>query len=103
MPWRPVQALALPELMTTAWVRPLAVRGMQTLTGAAQIWLVVKRPATAQGTSETMRARSRFWPLSEPLPVPRRLMSQNTPAVRNPFAATTAPSAGASFGFMLRE
>ena len=79
-PCLPVQALALPELTTTAWARPFFTRSTQTFTGAAQTWLVVNMPATVAGTSETMSARSRFLPLSEPLPVPRRLMSQKTPA-----------------------
>src|SRR5262245_17369207 len=61
---------------------------MQTLTGAAQTWLVVNMPATVAGTSETMSARSRFLPLLEPLPVPIRLMSQNTHAARKPCGAT---------------
>ena len=35
-PCLPVQALALPELTTTAWARPSGTRSRQTLTGAAQ-------------------------------------------------------------------
>ncbi len=58
-----MQALALPELTTTAWARPLLTRSTQTLTGAAQTWLVVNMPATVAGTSDTMSARSRFLPL----------------------------------------
>src|SRR5262245_47204485 len=64
---------------------------MQTFTGAAQIWLVVNMPATVAGTSETIRARSRFLPFSEPLPVPRRLMSQKIPLAINPRGATMDP------------
>ena len=59
-PCLPVQALALPELTTTAWARPLLTRSTHTFTGAAQAWLVVNMPATVAGTSETMSARSRL-------------------------------------------
>jgi len=65
---------------------------MQSLTGAAQTWLVVKVPATVAGESETSRAKSRLSGLCEPLPVPSRLMSQNTPAAKKPRGATTPPS-----------
>jgi hypothetical protein len=44
-------------------------------------------PATVAGTSEAIRAKSRFWPLLEPLPVPIRLMSQKTPLARKPRGA----------------
>ena len=77
--------------MTTACAIPLAIRETQTLTGAAQIWLVVNMPAAEQGTSLTSNAKSRFAPLLDPFPVPNRLISQNTPAALNPRAATTAP------------
>jgi hypothetical protein len=100
MPWRPVQALALPELATTTCAVPRATRGRQSFTGAAHTWLVVNMPATVAGTSEAIRARSRFLPLSEPLPVPRRLMSQNTPAARKPWGATTPPSISFQLFFM---
>ena len=96
-----MQALALPELTTTAWARPFFTRSTQTLTGAAQAWLVVNMPATVAGASETMSARSRFLPLSEPLPVPRRLMSQKTPAARKPRGATMEPGIAVSLAFML--
>ena len=49
---------------------------------------------------DTIRARSRFMPLSEPEPVPRRLMSQNTPAARNPRGARRDAGTGVSLGFM---
>ena len=91
MPCLPVQALALPELTTMAWAVPFLTRSTQTFTGAAQTWLVVNMPATVAGTSDTISARSRFWPLFEPLPVPRRLMSQNTPLARKPCGATMEP------------
>src|ERR1035437_4085387 len=77
------------------------MRSTQTLTGAAQAWLVVNMPAAAAGASETMRARSRFFPLSEPLPVPRRLMSQKTPAARKPCGARIEPGISVSLAFML--
>src|SRR2546421_12166032 len=48
-------------------------------------------PATVAGTSETINARSRFLPLFEPLPVPSRLMSQNTPEAKKPLGAVTEP------------
>src|ERR1035438_9572319 len=57
-------------------------------------------PATVAGASETMRARSRFFPLSEPLPVPRRLMSQKTPAARKPCGARIEPGIAVSLAFM---
>src|SRR5438270_374915 len=66
----------------------------QSFTGAAQTWLVVKVPATAAGVSDTISARSRFFPLLEPLPVPRRLISQKTPAARKPFGAVIEPAMG---------
>ncbi len=105
MPCRPVQALALPELMTMACATPRFTRSMQTFTGAAQTWLVVNMPATVAGTSETMSARSRFWPFVEPLPVPSRLMSQNTPLARKPCGATIEPliSLNVSFHFNNRN
>ena len=59
-PRRPVQALALPELTTMACASPPGTRSRQILTGAAQTWLVVNMPAVVAGTSETIRARSRF-------------------------------------------
>src|SRR5208282_4577078 len=100
-PCLPVQALALPELMTTACATPFLTRSTQTFTGAAQTWLVVNMPATVAGTSDTISARSRFCPLFEPLPVPRRLMSQNTPLARKPRGATTAPLMSLNFEFMV--
>src|ERR1017187_5865508 len=57
-------------------------------------------PATVAGASETMRAMSRFFPLSEPLPVPRRLMSQKTPAARKPCGARMEPGISVSLAFM---
>src|ERR1700748_1937880 len=48
-------------------------------------------PATVAGVSETINAMSRFWPLFEPLPVPMRLMSQNTPLARKPLGAMMEP------------
>jgi len=90
-PCLPVQALALPEFTTTTCAVPFFTRSTQIFTGAAQTWFVVNIPATVAGVSETMSARSRFGPLFEPLPVPRRLMSQKTPLARKPFGATMAP------------
>src|SRR5262245_8647855 len=91
IPWLPVQALAFPELTTMAWATPFFTRVAQTFTGAAQTWFVVNIPATVAGASEVMRAKSGFLPLLDPLPVPRRLMSQNTPAARKPSGATIEP------------
>ncbi len=91
-PCLPVQALALPELATMAWARPRPTRSRQTFTGAAQVWLVVNMPAAVAGTSDTINARSRLWPFSDPLPVPSRLISQNTPDARKPRGATIEPS-----------
>src|SRR6185503_2133961 len=72
----------------------------QTFTGAAQTWLVVNMPATVAGTSDTIRARSRFAPLFDPLPVPRRLMSQNTPLATNPRGAKMEPDPSVNLNFM---
>src|SRR5476649_2440003 len=58
-------------------------------------------PATVAGTSETMSARSRFRPLFEPLPVPRRLMSQNTPLARKPLGAMIEPKISLNDFFIL--
>ena len=63
--------------------------------------IVSERPATVAGTSDTISARSRFCPLSEPLPVPRRLMSQNTPLARKPRGATTDLLMILNFKFMV--
>src|SRR6187399_2632927 len=60
-------------------------------------------PATVAGTSDTMSARSRFRPFCEPLPVPRRLMSQNTPLARKPRGAQMEPSRDLSFVFITKE
>src|ERR1017187_6187002 len=100
-PCLPVQALALPVLTTTACATLFFTRSTHTFTGAAQTWLVVNMPATVAGTSDTISARSRFWPLFEPLPVPRRLMSQNTPLARKPLGATTEPLMDLNFEFMV--
>src|SRR5438874_1891942 len=99
-PCLPVQALALPELTTMACAMPFLTRSMQTFTGAAQTWLVVNMPATVAGTSETMSARSRFLPFSDPFPVPSRLMSQKTPEARKPLGATMEPGMSLNFAFM---
>src|SRR6185369_16439711 len=60
---------------------------------------VVNSPATVAGTSEMISARSRFNPLSDPLPVPSRLMSQKTPDARKPFGATIDPRISVNFIF----
>src|ERR1035437_2876826 len=91
IPCRPVQALAFPEFTTMAWADFRAARFALIFTGAAQTWLLVNIPATVAGTSETIRARSRFFPLSDPLPVPSFLMSQKTAAVLKPSGAQMDP------------
>src|SRR5271170_836363 len=48
-----------------------------------------------------MSARSRFFPFCEPLPVPRRLMSQKTPPVRKPFGAMIEPEISFNNFFIL--
>ena len=53
--------------------------------------LVVNIPAIAAGTSETISARSRFCPFSEPLPVPSSLMSQKTAAALKPRGSQIEP------------
>src|SRR5687768_2868035 len=57
-------------------------------------------PATVAGTSDTISARSNFFPLLEPLPVPMRLMSQKTPETRKPCGAATEPAICFNLGFM---
>ena len=74
-----------------AWAKFCAAHFALTFTGAAQTWFAVNIPATAAGTSETISARSSFFPFSEPLPVPSRLMSQKTAAARNPSGAQIDP------------
>jgi len=61
--------------------------------------LVVNIPATVAGVFEMMSARSRLFPLLEPLPVPRRLMSQNTPLAMKPLGATIEPEISLNFIF----
>ena len=78
---------------------PCLTRSTHTFTGAAQTWLVVNMPAATAGSSETMSARSRLLPLSEPLPVPRRLMSQKTPEAWNPRGAVMEPLMAVTFVF----
>src|ERR1700736_390813 len=91
IPCRPVQALAFPEFTTIARADCFAARCRVIFTGAAQTWLVVNTPATDAGTSDTIKARSRFRPFSEPLPVPSFLMSQKTAAHLKPGGAQIEP------------
>src|SRR5439155_3425298 len=97
---RPVHAFALPEFATIARATPPRTRSMHSRTGAAHTWFVVNMPATAAGPSQTISARSRLAPFSEPRPVPSRLMSQNTPAARKPRGARMEAETGTSFGLM---
>src|SRR5205807_10576449 len=90
-PWRPVHALAFPEFTTIARASSLRACCWLIFTGAAQTWLVVNTPATAAGASETIKAKSRFCPFSEPLPVPSFLMSQKTAAHLKPRGAQIEP------------
>ncbi len=77
----PVQALAPPELRTTADIRPSARARRVQRTGAAWTRLEVKTPAAARdGPRFTTRARSRS---------PDSLMPAATPQARNPCAAVT--------------
>src|SRR6185503_3028814 len=99
-PCLPVHALAFPELTTMTWARPLLRRAIQTFTGAAHTWFVVNMPAAALGTCDRIIAKSRFWPLSEPLPVPNRLMSQNTPLALKPCGATIEPGMVTNLNFI---
>src|SRR5438309_9337951 len=78
IPRGPVAAFAFPEFTTIPRAKSFAAALRLTFTGAAQIWFVVNTPATAAGTSETIKARSHFCPFSEPLPVPSFLMSQKS-------------------------
>jgi hypothetical protein len=58
IPCPPTQALAQPEFTTTACALCLAIRILDSLTGADFIRLVVKTPAAVQATSEYKMARS---------------------------------------------
>ena len=53
-PWSPVQALALPELMTTARIDSLGVRSRHSFTGAANTRFCVNTPAATAGASDTI-------------------------------------------------
>ena len=57
-PWAPVQALALPELTTTARARPSARCSRDTSTGAAARRLCVNAPAAVASPSQASSARS---------------------------------------------
>ena len=72
----PVQALAQPELVTTACAVPVCTCARLTVTGAATTRLVVNTPAAAAGRSETSRARSAL---------PLRFMPQALMPAANPF------------------
>src|SRR5262245_31283052 len=72
---------------------------MHTFTGAAQTWLVVNNPATRAIASDTTSAKSFFRPLLEPFPVPIRLISQKTPAARNPRGAVMEPGISVNLVF----
>ena len=75
-PWVPVQALAPPELRTTASTRPSATTWRDHVTGAASTRLVVKTAAAWwSGPSLTTSARSG---------VPLALSPAVTPAARKP-------------------
>ncbi len=75
-PWVPVQALAPPELRTTASTRPSATTCRDHVTGAASTRLVVKTAAAWwSGPSLTTSARSG---------VPLALRPAVTPAARKP-------------------
>ncbi len=80
-PWGPVQALAPPELSTTAVTSPLLSTCSDQRTGAALTRLEVKTPAAAQrGPSLTTTARSG---------PPLSLIPTAMPAAENPCAAVT--------------
>ena len=102
-----IERRELVELFATAPLTDTARRffagfdRVDSFTGAAQAWFVVNMPATVAGTCEIISARSRFLPLSEPLPVPRRLMSQNTPDARKPCGAVMEPSMDLNLLLML--
>ena len=95
MPCSPVQALALPLLVTTARIEVDGVRLCDTTTGAATTWLRVYTPAATTGWSATIRARSGF---------PLGLIPQDTPEYRKPggnSAVSLLHFGGVSGGLML--
>ena len=79
-PWAPVQALALPELTTTARARPSARCSRDTSTGAAARRLFVNAPAAVASPSQASSARSG---------APEALIPQVTPAARKPSGKQT--------------
>ena len=83
-PGAPVEALALPELSTTARARPSATCSRETCTGAAQNLFCVKVAAQTHVSSAATKARSRR--LGSPL------NPAAMPAARTPSAAHTPPS-----------
>ena len=82
---------------------------------ASGVFCDIKRLGTGKGSnkgpkrdlalivSETINARSRFKPLSEPLPVPSFLMSQNTPLARKPVGATMEPGISLNCIFIFKN
>lgn len=77
-PAGPVQALALPELITTAYTLGLLRCFLQMVIGAATILFVVKTAAAVAPFGHAKSARSNF---------PDFLIPQCTPAAQKPFAA----------------
>ena len=75
MPFSPVQALALPELTTTAEILVLVTCRLQTVTAAETILLVVKTAAALAPVGQTSNPRSFL---------PDFLMPQGTPAAKKP-------------------
>ena len=77
-PWGPVQALALPELITTAYTLGLLTCFLQMVTGAATILFVVKTAAAVVPAGQASSAKSGL---------PDFFIPQCTPAAKKPFAA----------------
>ena len=87
-PASPVQALALPLLISTAWHNPLRMRGAETISGAACTRLVVKTAAQRAGTSEKIKARSGF---PEDLTADERAANLNPLILLNTFSISALP------------
>jgi len=78
IPCSPVQALALPELITAAYILGLLTCLVLIVTGDATILLVVKTAAAVAPFGQTSNAKSGL---------PDFFIPQCTPAAKKPFAA----------------
>ena len=86
IPLPPGAGIGIARVDHHPWAVPFtATRATQTFTGAAQTWLVVNIPPRNRGRRRPATQGPAWGPLLEPLPVPRRLISQKTPPVWKAF------------------